>query len=287
MDISATDTSATKSATDKPTANEDPDRLTRRSKPIRLLGFLFILLALVTSVGSFLVLTGQTSIEPTQTVFEYAKWLNGSVILLLVLMIALEAAGIYMARRRRRAAARLHVRIVALFSFIAAFPAVLMAILASVTLDRGLDRWFSERTKAIVDTSLSVANAYVREHKARLGGDLLAVATEFNRAKPDIAKNQEIIGDYLTNQARLYGLSAVQLVRRDGTVVVEGRTTTNIQVPPPPPNAFTEGDEGRPVLIDPGTTNLVGGVVKLVSFEKSLSLFRAPGRPAGDKAYSS
>ena len=255
------------------------NQFTRRSRTIRFLGFVFILIALATSVGSFLVLTGQTAIQPSQSVFDYAKWLNLSVILALGIMIALEAAALYRARRRRRAAARLHVRIVALFSFIAAFPAILMAVLASVTLDRGLDQWFSERTKAIVDTSISVANAYVREHKARLGGDLLAVATEFNRAKPDIDKNQRIIADYLSNQARIYGLSAVRLVRRDGSVIVEGRTTTNIKVPPPPPNAFSEGDEGRPILIDPGTTNLVGGVVKLIAFEDLYLYFARPVDP--------
>ena len=255
------------------------NQFTRRSRTIRFLGFVFILIALATSVGSFLVLTGQTAIQPSQSVFDYAKWLNLSVILALGIMIALEAAALYRARRRRRAAARLHVRIVALFSFIAAFPAILMAVLASVTLDRGLDQWFSERTKAIVDTSISVANAYVREHKARLGGDLLAVATEFNRAKPDIDKNQRIIADYLSNQARIYGLSAVRLVRHDGSVIVEGRTTTNIKVPPPPPNAFSEGDEGRPILIDPGTTNLVGGVVKLIAFEDLYLYFARPVDP--------
>ena len=50
------------------------------------------------------------------------------------------------ARRRGRAAARLHVRIVALFSVIAAVPAILVAVVASVTLDRGLDRLFSQQT---------------------------------------------------------------------------------------------------------------------------------------------
>ena len=255
---------------------EKPNRWGRRSKLVRLLGFVFILIALATSVGTFLVLTGQTSIRPSQSVFYYAKWLNGAVILLLVVMISYEAVGLYVARRKGRAAARLHVRIVALFSFIAAFPAILMAILASVTLDRGLDRWFSERTQAIVDTSVTVANAYVYEHKARLGGDLLNIATEFNRAKPDIERNRERIADFLSNQARIYGLSAARLIRRDGTLIVEGKTRTNIKVPPPPPNAFAEEDEGRPILIDPGTTNLVGGVVKLIGFDDVYLYFARP-----------
>ena len=70
------------------------------------------------------------------------------------------------ARRRGRAAARLHVRIVALFSVIAAVPAMLVAVVASVTLDRGLDRLFSQQTHSLIENSLIVADAYVREHVA-------------------------------------------------------------------------------------------------------------------------
>ena len=41
-----------------------------------------------------------------------------------------------------------------LFSVIAAVPAILVAIVASVTLDRGLDRLFSTRTRAVIENSL-------------------------------------------------------------------------------------------------------------------------------------
>jgi two-component system nitrogen regulation sensor histidine kinase NtrY len=40
----------------------------------------------------------------------------------------------------------------------------MLAIFASVSLDRGLDRWFSTRTKSIIQNSVDVATAYVQEH---------------------------------------------------------------------------------------------------------------------------
>ena len=63
--------------------------------------------------------------------------------LLLIAVIGREVWHVVQARRHGRAGARLHVRIVGLFSVIAAVPAILVAIVASVTLDRGLDRLFS------------------------------------------------------------------------------------------------------------------------------------------------
>ncbi|WP_084174899.1 sensor histidine kinase NtrY-like [Afifella pfennigii] len=232
-----------------------------------MVGLLAVLLALTSAVGSFLVLTGQTSIEPTPAVVRAAGLLNGVVVLFLLATVVYEAAGLWIARQRGRAAARLHVRIVALFSIIAALPAILTAGIASITLNKGLDRWFAERTTAIIENSREVAEAYVQEHSRILAIDLLAIASEFNRVSPDLELNRQAIAAYLSNQAQLRGLSAISLIRRDRTPIVEGTTATNLKVPPPPAQVFEDADKGRPALIAPGTTNLVGGVLKLTSLD--------------------
>ena len=233
----------------------------------RSIGLLIVLSAVATSVGSFLILTGQTPIEPTPVVVRAAGAANGLIVLLLIGIVAYEAAGLWIARRRGRAAARLHVRIVLLFSFIAAMPAILMMVIASVTLNQGLDRWFGGRVPAIIDTSRAVAQAYVEEHSRVLALDLLAIAGEFNRVTPDIEANAAAISSYLTNQAKLRGLSSIQLIRRDQSVILEGETNSEEQVPPAPQSIFDGLDSGQPALIAPGTTNLVGGVLKLTSFD--------------------
>jgi two-component system nitrogen regulation sensor histidine kinase NtrY len=233
----------------------------------RTFGLVVVLTAVVTSVASFLILTGQTAIEPTPAVVRAAGIVNGLIVLLLIGIVAYEASGLWVARRSGRAAARLHIRIVLLFSFIAALPAILMVIIASVTLNKGLDRWFSARTEAIIETSRAVAQAYVAEHSRMLGLDLLAIAGEFNRVTPDINANKSAIASYLTNQARLRGLSTVQLIRHDRSVIVQGETTSNLPAPPAPEEIFAKLDSGEPALIAPGTTNLVGGVIKLTGFD--------------------
>jgi two-component system nitrogen regulation sensor histidine kinase NtrY len=257
----------TVAATSGPKPDTPDSPVAERAPIARLVGLFVVVLAIATSFTSFLVLTGQTSIQPTPAVVRTAGIVNGVLVLLLIAIVALEASGLVVARRKGRAGARLHVRIVLLFSFIAALPAILMATIASITLDKGLDRWFAERTEAIIDTSRAVAQAYVQEHSRALGQDLVAIAGEFNRVTPDLEANASAISAYLTNQARLRGLSTIRLIRRDRSTVVEGETTTNLEVPPPPEEAFADAEDGRPSLIAPGTTNLVGGLIKLTGFD--------------------
>ena len=102
-------------------------------------------LALLSAVLTFVVLTGLTRIEPTRDVAITFILINGATILVLLGIIIREVWQVVQARRRGRAAARLHVQIVSLFSVIAVLPAVLVAIVANVTIDRALDRLFRGR----------------------------------------------------------------------------------------------------------------------------------------------
>ena len=153
-----------------------------------------------------------------------------------------------------------------LFSFIAALPAILMAVIASVTLNKGLDRWFSDRTEAIIDTSRDRAQAYVKEHSRMLAldsGDRRRVqpaspgpSSEFLRHSPPISPTRR----------QLRGLSTVQLIRRDRSVIVAGDTPSNVDAPPPPDGYLRE--PMRPAGADrAGHDELVGGVIKLSGFD--------------------
>src|SRR5882724_6269614 len=96
--------------------------------PRRLLAPLAVGMALLSAFLTFVVLTGLTPIEPTRDVVVSFMLINGATILVLVGIIIREVWQMIQARRRGRAAARLHVQIVSLFSVIAVLPAVLVAI---------------------------------------------------------------------------------------------------------------------------------------------------------------
>jgi two-component system nitrogen regulation sensor histidine kinase NtrY len=156
---------------------------TRRPR-LRFFAPILVVLSVVLAGVTFAILTGSTAIIPTRDVVVRLVTLNAGAVLTLMVLIGLEVRKILRARQERRAGARLHTRILALFSLIAAVPAVLVAIVATLTLDRGLDRWFSERTQSMVDFSLVVARAYLDEYRQVLNVELTAVASELDRSKP-------------------------------------------------------------------------------------------------------
>src|ERR1700716_2654530 len=137
-------------------------------------------IALLSAFLTFVVLSGLTPIEPSRHVVYSFLLINAATILLLIAIITREVWQVVQARRRGRAAARLHVQIVGLFSVIAVLPAVVVAIVANVTIDRGLDRLFSGPTREVIQNSLIIAHAYLQEHAQLIRGDILRMANDLS-----------------------------------------------------------------------------------------------------------
>jgi two-component system, NtrC family, nitrogen regulation sensor histidine kinase NtrY len=185
----------------------------------RLLGVIAVALALLSALATFLVLANLTPIRPTHEVVIGVLLCNAATVLLLLGIIGWEVWRVVQARRHGRAGSRLHVRIVALFSIIAAVPAILVAVVASVTLDRGLDRLFSEQTERMIQNALIVAEAYLREQAGIVRSDTIAVVIELTRAKPMFDDKREEFHNFVNFQAGVRGLSAIILFDRDANVI--------------------------------------------------------------------
>ncbi|WP_209015880.1 PAS domain-containing sensor histidine kinase [Roseibium sp. RKSG952] len=232
----------------------------------RRVGLAIMLVALVSIGVTFAILMGLTPIAPTRDVAFLAMTVNGLLALCLIAAISWEIGKLWTARRKGRAAARLHVRIVALFSVIAAVPAILMALLATFTLDRGLDRWFEDRTRQIIDNALTVAQAYLQEHARVLQGDIIAMANDIDRARAVYDFEPSRFDSFFSAQASVRGLLAAFIVRGDGTVVTRVILDPNVQIPAAPPESLKKAADGQPILIAPGKSNFVGGVMKLSAY---------------------
>jgi two-component system nitrogen regulation sensor histidine kinase NtrY len=165
------------------------------------------------------------------------------------------------------AAARLHVRIVGLFSIIAAAPAILVAIVASVTLDRGLDRLFSTRTRAAIENSLIVAEAYLRDHAQIVRSDILVMAFDLARSRPVFDKDPEKLAQFLTFQAAVRGLAAVIVLDGNLDVVARADVKTNLTFALPPREALPKLSDKEPQLVLLPDTSYVAAVIKLQNFD--------------------
>ncbi len=225
-----------------------------------------VAVALLSALLTFVVLTGLTRIEPTHDVVISFMLINAAIILLLVGIILREVWQVVQARRRGRAAARLHVQIVGLFSVIAVLPAVLVAIVANVTIDRGFDRLFSGPTRQVIQNSLTVARAYLYEHAELIRGDILGMANDISHARPLYDQDRGTFRELLTASAASRNLPGAMLIDKDRNILESAQTGIKQDFTVPPPEFLRNVKETEPEISVFPEGNYVAAVIRLRAF---------------------
>ncbi len=225
-------------------------------------------IALLSAFLTFAVLSDFTPIKPTSRVVYSLLLINAATILLLVGIIVREVWQVVQARRRGRAAARLHIQIVGLFSVIAVLPAVLVAIIANVTIARGLDRLFSGPTKAAIENSLIIARAYTYEHARLIRGDILGMAADISRARPLYDEDRVSFREFLRASAAERNLPIAMLIDKNRKVL-ETAQSIGIQsqiFTIPPPAFLKKVNTTEPQIAVFPNANYVAAVLRLRGF---------------------
>src|SRR3954468_1533339 len=247
---------------------------------LRVLGSVAIVLALLSAAVTFAVLAGLTPIAPTHQVVVSVLLVDALAALLLIAVIGREIWNIMQARRHGRAGARLHVRIIGLFSVIAAVPAILVPIVASITLDRGLAPWFSTRIQSVIQNSLTVSQVYFSEHAALIRNELNAMAFDVGRAKTLFDTDRDRFRQFLTAQARVRGLPLTLMVHSDLMVIEKAEVEGVGDIgPSAAAGALSAVGENEPQVAMFLETKSVAAVIKLRGYDDTYLYVARPLDP--------
>ncbi|MEP3844040.1 MAG: PAS domain-containing sensor histidine kinase [Paracoccaceae bacterium] len=142
-------------------------------------------------------------------------------VIVVAALILAQIARLIAARRAKSAGSRLHLRLTALFALLALIPTVIVAVFAVLTLNIGLEGWFSDRVSRVVGNSLSAAQAYERETRDDLVEDAQALARYFDTLR---SEQLDPDTDLLAEGQRLIqrGLREAYLVDGSGEITARG-----------------------------------------------------------------
>ena len=202
-------------------------------------------------------------------------WLRAVLLadLVYVLMVAslvlMRVAQMIAARRRKSAGSRLHLRLTGVFAIIALVPAVTVAVFAGLTVNTGLEGWFSDRVRSVVGTSLEVAETYTAEHRADLIEDGEALASYLN-----LARNQSFfLGDGDVRRVLTAGQTQVQrglkeafVIDSAGTIRARGEGSYLFDYEQPSEEDLTRANAGETVLIEDWVNNEFRALVRLSAY---------------------
>jgi two-component system nitrogen regulation sensor histidine kinase NtrY len=239
----------------------------RQNRALRIFGVLLVLASVVSAVISFLILTGATSIEPEPSVWTLIWLINAVLVLLVIALLITEGFLLVRARVSKQAGSGLHVRLVGMFAIAAAVPAFIVALIATFALNQGLDHWFSERSRAMVESSNQVAQSYLQEHANVLRNDIIGISSELERVSNVFNENRPNYVRILTTLAQVRSLPHVYILNGNSEIVERAQINTAGTPPELPDDLLVGVDENNISLIRPGQRfSFVGGVIKLENY---------------------
>ncbi len=157
------------------------------------------------------------------------------------------------ARRARSAGSRLHLRLTGLFALIALIPTVTVAIFAGLTVNIGLEGWFSDRVRQVVGASLSAAEAYREDERSALAfdADTLAAYLEAARRAEFFLSDGELRQLLTQGQGVIQrGLREAYVIDGAGEIRARGERSYLFDFEVPTPEEIARAQQGETVIIE-------------------------------------
>ena len=183
-------------------------------------------------------------------------------------------------RRRTHAGARLHLRFVTLFSLVALVPAVAIALVFGVLVNRGVDQWFSDNVSAAVDNGANIGRAYTADVSAQMDGDLAVIAEQLVGVRP-LFENRIQFSDALTQVGELFGYPAIYILGPEGEVLAGGEGANAPPYVAPSTAALEEAAGGEEPSVQQVTQNpdAVRGLMAFPAYGDAYLYVVRPVRP--------
>ncbi len=154
-----------------------------KSRKLRNFGTLgLVLMGPVLALATYLVI-GPFDLGATAPTLRLILLADLVYVLVVAALVLGQVGSLIAARRAKSAGSRLHLRLIGAFTLLALVPTVTVAIFAGLTVNIGLEGWFSDRVRQVVGSSLTAAEAYEQEHRRGLTQDASVLARYLDNAR--------------------------------------------------------------------------------------------------------
>lgn len=196
-------------------------------------------------------------------------WLLNLDLIILLLLLSLVARRIVLlwtGRRRGLPGAKLHARLVFIFSILAAVPAIVMTVFSAAFFHFGVQMWFSERVRTAISESQAVAEAYLAEHQQVIKADVLAMANDIDRAAPILFESGSTLSRVVQNQSLLRNLPEAIIVEGSGRILARSGLSFTLSFQDVTAEDLSRTNEGEVALMTGGNDDRIRALVKLNNF---------------------
>ena len=189
-------------------------------------------------------------------------------VLLIVGIVLVRILYVLSQRRSRLAGSKLHFRLASVFTTMSLLPTITVAVFATISINLGLEAWFSDRVQSVVGTSLSAARSYADEQQAALIDDIRSVAEHLQNFKKNkaLTEDDELRNELASRQIELQrGLKEAFILDGSGNIELRGERSYLFDFEKPSEQDLSQALTDS-VLIDDFNNNELRALIHLKGF---------------------
>ena len=169
-------------------------------------------------------------------------------------------------KKKKKIGSDTNFRYILFFSITTLLPSILIALFSLILFNVGLQKYFDDKIKSVVNNSAELAKNYVSQSKDSIQSDILLMTLDINNQSSLYYDNPSKFLNMLTTQRLLRRLDEVYLLDSSSNIIMSNIVDPNIKFVAPTEIAFTESLKGKPIRITDANTNRTSALVKLNNF---------------------
>jgi two-component system, NtrC family, nitrogen regulation sensor histidine kinase NtrY len=239
--------------------------------------FAYSIGVIITFVALLFAVSGGDIVGPASIWIVILLAVSGVVIVYLSFTVWARLAALARAGREAQTGAKLHLRFVSLFALTSVIPAIVIALFSGLTIQRGVQAWFSSQVRDAVEATRRFGNDSIDKAGELIKVDLAAMAGDLNASAAQLRKDPVAFKAYLADQAARRGFVAVYVLDGRGTMILVAQRPTGVPAFVPPDAGDYANAQAGDVDVNQDSQAIIRGLYRLDGFNNSyLAAVRLP-----------
>jgi two-component system nitrogen regulation sensor histidine kinase NtrY len=224
------------------------------------------LIAISLGVLTLFTFIGKSFIELNDFNFQILLVLDLITVLVFIILIFYETYKIFKNKKAGKLGSYTTLRYLVFFSSTTFLPSVFIAIFSLVLFNLSIQQFFDKKVRSIVHNSREVAVSYVEQTRDTIEADILLMTIDLNQRANLFYQNPGKFVSILSNQRMLRKLDEAYLLDGAGNIIMSNVIDLTLDFIEPPPEAFANALNKKPVRITDPDENRTSALIKLDNF---------------------
>lgn len=133
-------------------------------------------------------------------------YIDAALVLLVVCMVGYKVFDIIYANKSGQAGSSFQIKLISIFGILVFVPSFIMTVFAIIFFHGGMDSWFTDKNKTVLNESLKVAESYLKEHQKVIANDALSLAQMLELKLPILPRYDDVHDNFLNTLIQMKSL---------------------------------------------------------------------------------